>query len=250
MGAATAWEQARRPTGAPARDPGTGLDVPLDALVNRTVVAFRYHPHVGNVMTHIASARWDEVGRALRTILDPAAKANDLSPLAENIIDLMCAERGITGRILKPYFHGLLDRMLPAPLAARLRASLACLFDELQTRRSLPLPDAIAKPKEQIMTSIEPQDAGPSASLDERIVDVREINPRIRHTIILQLFENLDRDSSLQLIADHAPEPLHLQLQARYGAGCGWTYLETGPDVWRVRLRRGTGSPAPEPHAL
>jgi uncharacterized protein (DUF2249 family) len=223
----------------------TGAAVPLDALVQRTVVAFRSHPHVGNVMTHVCQGRWDELGRALRAILDPAATARDLSPLAENVVELMCAERGITGRLLKPYVQELLQQMLPAPVAARLRAHMARLFDELQTRHALPSP--VAEPKEDIMTN--PREAEQDPPPAERVIDVRELNPRIRHTIIFQLFEHLGRDSALQLVADHAPEPLHRQLQARYGS-CGWTYLETGPDVWRVRLQRGVASaPAPAQHA-
>lgn len=79
----------------------------------------------------------------------------------------------------------------------------------------------------------------------ERVIDVREINPRIRHTVIFQLFEHLDEGNSLQLIADHDPQPLHLQLEAKHGSRCRWIYLEQGPDVWRIRLqlgREGTGS--------
>jgi uncharacterized protein (DUF2249 family) len=75
----------------------------------------------------------------------------------------------------------------------------------------------------------------------ERVVDVREIAPRIRHTLILQLFEHLDAVGSLQLIVDHDPRPLRLQLEAKHGSRCRWSYLEQGPDVWRVRLRQGDG---------
>lgn len=75
-------------------------------------------------------------------------------------------------------------------------------------------------------------------SKQERVIDVREISPRVRHTLIIQLFEHLDDLSSLQLIADHDPRPLRLQLEAKHGNGCRWAYLEQGPDLWRVRLRR------------
>jgi uncharacterized protein (DUF2249 family) len=71
----------------------------------------------------------------------------------------------------------------------------------------------------------------------ERVVDVREISPRVRHTVIVQLFEHLDDLSALQLIADHDPRPLRLQLEAQHGNRCQWTYLEQGPDLWRVRLQ-------------
>lgn len=74
-------------------------------------------------------------------------------------------------------------------------------------------------------------------AINERVVDVREINPRIRHKLIFQLFEHLGETDSLQLIADHDPLPLRLQLESKHGANCQWIYLEEGPNVWRVRLR-------------
>ena len=73
----------------------------------------------------------------------------------------------------------------------------------------------------------------------ERVIDVREISPHIRHTVIIQLFEHLDHRGALQLIADHDPRPLRLQLEAKHGNRCQWTYLEQGPDLWRVRLQHG-----------
>jgi uncharacterized protein (DUF2249 family) len=71
----------------------------------------------------------------------------------------------------------------------------------------------------------------------ERVIDVSDIPPRHRHAIIFQLFDHLAPANSLQLIADHDPRPLHFQFEAGYGARCDWSYLEQGPDVWRVRLR-------------
>ncbi len=88
-----------------------------------------------------------------------------------------------------------------------------------------------------------------SSNESERVIDVRELNHRVRHTVISSLFEHLGQDGSLQLIVDHAPEPLRFQFAAKYGDRCEWTYLEEGPDVWRVRLRRG-GDPTGEPQPL
>ncbi len=44
----------------------------------------------------------------------------------------------------------------------------------------------------------------------ERVVDVREISPSIRHNVLFQLFEHLDDTSSLQLIVDHDPRRLRI----------------------------------------
>jgi len=75
----------------------------------------------------------------------------------------------------------------------------------------------------------------PDAS--ERIITVADIDPRHRHAILFRLFEHLAADQSLQIVVDHDPKRLRLQLEAHHGARCDWSYLQRGPDVWRVRLR-------------
>jgi len=45
------------------------------------------------------------VEQSLNRILDLSTTADGLSTLEENIIDLMVGERGIPGRIFKPYFQ-------------------------------------------------------------------------------------------------------------------------------------------------
>lgn len=71
----------------------------------------------------------------------------------------------------------------------------------------------------------------------ERVIDIAEIEPRVRHQIVLRLFEQLGPDDSLQLVIDHDPQRLRFLLDLQYGPGCAWSYLEQGPHVWRVRLR-------------
>jgi len=71
----------------------------------------------------------------------------------------------------------------------------------------------------------------------ERVINVGDIDRRHRHGIIGQLFEHLSPEKSLQLVVDHDPRPLLYQLDAKHGSRCSWSYLEEGPDVWRLRLR-------------
>ncbi|MGB5905541.1 MAG: DUF2249 domain-containing protein [Xanthobacteraceae bacterium] len=73
---------------------------------------------------------------------------------------------------------------------------------------------------------------------NERVLAVKDIDPRHRHTVIFQLFEHLPPNRSLQLVVDHDPKPLRAQLEIKHGTRCQWTYLEQGPDTWRIRLRR------------
>jgi hypothetical protein len=105
-------------------------DIVLDDLVFRVAAAFRGHPHINNVLTHISGANWNAVEGALRAILDPRTGSGDLSPLARNIVDLMCADRGVTGRIVKPFYRGLLTDLLGMATASRFIAHVTSLFLE------------------------------------------------------------------------------------------------------------------------
>ena len=96
------------------------------------VAAFRRHPHINNVLTHISGANWLRVEQALRAILDPLTAGSALSPLARNIVDLMCADRGVSGRILKPYFRSFLNRILSPHLAVLLTDHVTLLFLEFE----------------------------------------------------------------------------------------------------------------------
>jgi len=72
------------------------------------VAALRKHPHVSNVLTHISGQSWARVKQSLRLILDAKTTRRDLTPLGRNMVDLMWAETGVTGRIFKPYLLQLL----------------------------------------------------------------------------------------------------------------------------------------------
>lgn len=74
-------------------------------------------------------------------------------------------------------------------------------------------------------------------NFSERVINVADIDPKYRHNILFRLFEHLAPDDSLQILVDHDPRRLRLQLEARHGSRCAWSYLEEGPDLWRVRLR-------------
>ena len=75
------------------------------------------------------------------------------------------------------------------------------------------------------------------SATDERTIHVADIDPQYRHAILFRLFEHLAPNQSLQIVVDHDPRRLRLQLEGQYGSRCDWSYLEQGPEVWRVRLR-------------
>jgi hypothetical protein len=107
-------------------------EIALKDLVFSVVAAFRRHPHINNVLTHISGASWSRVEQSLHAILDPCAGSHDLSPLARNMVDLICADRGVTSRILKPCYRELLTTALGDRVASRVIAHVTCLFLEYE----------------------------------------------------------------------------------------------------------------------
>lgn len=83
---------------------------------------------------------------------------------------------------------------------------------------------------------------GSSTVEGERLVDAREISPRVRHTVILQMFRMLGPGEGLRIVSDHDPKRLYFDFQAQHGRGFEWTYVEQGPDEWKIRIGRPLGA--------
>ncbi|GFO81256.1 MAG: aminotransferase [Methyloceanibacter sp.] len=73
-------------------------------------------------------------------------------------------------------------------------------------------------------------------SPDTGIIDVRSLVPAQRHAKIFELVDALTPGSSFVLVNDHDPKPLYYQLEAEYPRQFSWTYVEKGPEVWRVEI--------------
>lgn len=69
-------------------------------------------------------------------------------------------------------------------------------------------------------------------------LDVRVIPPRDKHPTIFRTFDNLQSGQSMLLVNDHDPRPLRYQLMAERPDSFEWTYQESGPEVWRVKIDR------------
>lgn len=69
-------------------------------------------------------------------------------------------------------------------------------------------------------------------------LDVRNVIPRERHPLIFGTFRKLGRGDAFVLVNDHDPKPLYYQFQAELGEPFQWEYLESGPEVWKVRIGR------------
>lgn len=69
-------------------------------------------------------------------------------------------------------------------------------------------------------------------------VDARLYEPRDKHTVIFQTFDALLPGEKMELINDHDPRPLHYQFIMEMPDRFEWTYLEEGPEVWRVAIEK------------
>jgi uncharacterized protein (DUF2249 family) len=70
----------------------------------------------------------------------------------------------------------------------------------------------------------------------DAVVDVRPIPPPQKHPTIFETFARLQPGQRMELINDHDPRPLYYQFQAEMPGKFTWTYLEQGPDTWRVEI--------------
>ena len=69
-------------------------------------------------------------------------------------------------------------------------------------------------------------------------LDVRTEPPVNRHTLIFATYEALGEGDSFVLVNDHDPKPLYYQFAAEHTGEFSWDYLESGPEVWKVRIGR------------
>jgi Uncharacterized conserved protein len=74
------------------------------------------------------------------------------------------------------------------------------------------------------------------------LIDVRIIPPAERHPRIFGVLTSLQPGNSMHVASDHDPRPLHYQIESRYPEQFDWSYLEQGPQTWRVQITRAKGS--------
>ena len=69
-------------------------------------------------------------------------------------------------------------------------------------------------------------------------IDVRDIEPTQRHPVIFSTFRGLANGESLELVNDHDPQPLHRRFELLAPNEFSWSYLQRGPELWRVAITR------------
>lgn len=69
-------------------------------------------------------------------------------------------------------------------------------------------------------------------------LDLRSVPVIERHPRIFEAWENLDPGSTLQIVNDHDPKPLHYQFEGEYKDSYEWNYVTKGPEEWRVNIKK------------
>ena len=82
-------------------------------------------------------------------------------------------------------------------------------------------------------------------------IDVREVPRSQRHPLIFAKFDALPIDASLRLLNDHDPIPLNRQFEELRPGQFIWQYIERGPAIFRIRIRRiAAANPADTPLSI
>jgi uncharacterized protein (DUF2249 family) len=74
--------------------------------------------------------------------------------------------------------------------------------------------------------------------VSRRQLDVRAISPVERHARIFGIAQGLAEDQSFVIVNGHDPRPLRYQLESKYPGQFDWEYLQQGPDIGRVEIKR------------
>jgi uncharacterized protein (DUF2249 family) len=72
--------------------------------------------------------------------------------------------------------------------------------------------------------------------MENKTVDVRQVEPRERHPLIFESFEKLSAGEAFILINDHDPKPLYYQFKFEREGEFTWDFIEQGPHTWQVRI--------------
>jgi uncharacterized protein (DUF2249 family) len=79
---------------------------------------------------------------------------------------------------------------------------------------------------------------GHEDSLDFPELDARQISHAIRHATIFGALDAIGQGSGMVLIAPHDPLPLLQQLESRSPGRFNISYLERGPEAWKIQFLR------------
>jgi len=69
-------------------------------------------------------------------------------------------------------------------------------------------------------------------------LDVRNIEHAQRHPLIFRTYNALQPGQAFVLVVDHDPKPVLFELDFVQKGKFEYSYLEQGPEVWRVQVAK------------
>ena len=69
-------------------------------------------------------------------------------------------------------------------------------------------------------------------------LDARVIPHAVRHAAIHGVVDSLQTGSAFVLVAPHDPVPLLRQINDRHGDNIAVSYVQEGPEAWKLKLAR------------
>lgn len=70
-------------------------------------------------------------------------------------------------------------------------------------------------------------------------LDVRSVEPKHRFDLIMGTYDELAEGETMELTVDHDPSCMYYTLRATRGERAfAFDYLESGPERWRVNVRK------------
>ena len=197
--------------------------------------------------TRDALTRWCRVellphAKAEEDVLYPAAHA-----IAPQLIDAMLTEHAQ----LKTLIDELGAQTHPVRIAAAARALLAMLESHISKENERILPLLAADSGISVSALLESMhgvldtpaeehscNCHDEADPDYPVLDARAVPHAIRHATIFGALDAIAAGGGLILIAPHDPLPLLDQIEKRSPAVFSVSYLERGPEAWRLSLVR------------
>lgn len=197
--------------------------------------------------TRDALTRWCRVellphAKAEEDVLYPAAHA-----IAPQLIDAMLAEHAQ----LKALIDELGAQTHPVRIAAAARALLAILEGHIAKENERILPLLAADPAISVSALLESMHGVLEAPADDHacnchdepdpdhpVLDARAVPHAIRHATIFGALDAVPAGGGLILIAPHDPLPLLDQIETRSPETFSVSYLERGPEAWRLSIVR------------
>ena len=197
--------------------------------------------------TRDALTRWCRIellphAKAEEDVLYPAAHA-----IAPQLIDAMLTEH----TQLKSLIDEVGAQTHPVRIAAAARALLVVLESHVAKENERILPLLAADPAISVSALLESMHGVLDTPADEHtcnchdepdpdhpVLDARAVPHAIRHATIFGALDAIQPGGGLILIAPHDPLPLLDQIKKRSPAMFSVSYLERGPEAWRLSFFR------------